>query len=102
MINLKMIEFTTCKLVFPAGTTKEQIEALLGKHTKEFSIANFYAEAEMGCNKVAYAVVDVPEKAVHELYNESIVRHVDLMTSYVRRPSNAEDCSGGCGCAPKG
>lgn len=101
-MNLKLIDFVTCKLVFPAGTTKAQLETLLEKHAKGFSIANFYPEAEMGCNKVAMAVVDIPEKAVHDLYNESVVKHVDLMTSYGKRPSNAEDCGSGCGCAPRG
>ena len=86
----------TCKLVFPEGTSRQKVEELLSKHSGECVVINFYDDAEMGCNKVAYAVVDVPEAIVHDLYNESLVRHVDLMTTYGKRPT--KDCGGGCGC----
>lgn len=98
-----METFITCKLVFHNVKTKEEAGLVISRHTKIFEIANFYFEREIGCNKVTFAVVDIPEVAVKLLFNDRAIKHVDLMTSSGKRSTGAEDCSGGgCGCAPTG
>jgi hypothetical protein len=94
--------FITCKLIFNNAKSKEEAGLIISRHTKIFEIANFYFEREIGCNKVTFAVVDVPEVAVKLLFNDKAIKNVDLMTSSGKRPTGGEDCSGGCGCAPTG
>ena len=96
-------DFVTCKLIFSLGIIKdeEQLNELLKKYTDDFSIANFYPEKEIGCNKTTVAIIDVPQKIVTLLLKEKIVKEIDLMSSFSAR--STKDCSdGGCGCPPKG
>jgi len=93
--EVKEIEFATCKLVFPHGTTKDQVETLLKKHTKHWTIATYCEESFIGCLHIAYAVVDVPEAVMSELNNEPVVNKIDLMNSFKKRPSGAECCEPG-------
>jgi len=94
--TLKEIDFTTCKLIFPYGTiTEEGVKQLLATYTEDFTIANFYPDREVGCNRISFAVVDIPLKVMQKLANDSKVKEIDPMTSYSKKPSNAECCGGG-------
>jgi hypothetical protein len=98
---LEEISITTCKLIFPFGsiTSKEQVATILSKHTKDWSIANFYPEMEVGCNKMTFAVVDVPEKIIPDLMKEHAIKDIDMMFTAHRRSIKMECCEkGGCGC----
>lgn len=98
---MKTQAFTTCKLIFEHGTTRQNVVDLLAKHTNCGSIANFEPDITVGCNRLAFAVVDVPEGTAYKLLNDSGVKEVDMMASYSRLPTTAECCaSGGCGCGP--
>lgn len=90
---MKEIEFTTCKLVFDYGTTREQVEQLLNKHTTDWSIATFNPDQQVGCNRLSFAVVDVPEAVMQRLNTERVVKIIDPMTSFYRKPSCAECCT---------
>jgi len=95
------VQIVTCKLIFPFGSvTREQVEQLLKRHTNDWDIANFYPEKEVGCNKMTFAVVDVPEDVVPSLLKESVVKDIDLMFTTKRRSLKVECCGGG-GCGPK-
>lgn len=92
----KAIDYTTCKLIFPFGTiTEEGVRQLLAKYTEDYSVANFYPDREVGCNRITFAIVDIPLKVMQQLANDSKVKEVDPMTSYSKRPSNAECCNSG-------
>lgn len=92
-----MKNFTTCKLIFAYGVTKEDVTKLLAKYTEHGSIANFESDRTVGCNRTAFAVVDVPDLVIHKLVNDKIVKDLDLMSSY-SMPMTGE-CGSGCGCA---
>lgn len=91
------IEMSTCKLHLPLGTTREQVEALLEKHTKQGTIATFVAEHEVGCNKYSFAVVDVPESILSSLAESKLVSSLDPMKSFAMPAF--EECAA---CPPTG
>ncbi len=87
-----MVDYTACKLVFPVGINKPMVIALLSKYTSDYSIANFYAEKEIGCNKIAFAVVDVPHNIIPQLFRDEAITGIELITSY----NSASSKCGGC------
>jgi hypothetical protein len=98
MVPLKLVEFTTCKLIFDHGTTKEVVTTVIEKYTRDFKIANHYPDHTVGCNRIAFTVVDLPMEAMRQLFNDGMVKDIDLMASFSKKPSDAECCGGGgCG-----
>ena len=92
-----MKTFTTCKLIFEFGFTKEKVESLLKKYTEHGKVATFNCDITVGCNRMSFAVVDVPEEVVTKLSIDGIVKELDLMASFERPLLMAESCnSGGC------
>ncbi len=88
------IDFVTCKLIFPYNTiTREGLEKLISKYTKDFEIANFYPDREIGCNRISFAVVDVPQKVVQSLLKEPSIKEIDPMNTH-SKPSKSHDCCG--------
>jgi hypothetical protein len=96
--------FITCKLVFGFGFKKEDVVALLAKYTQDGVIANFVEDIHIGCNRLAFAVVDIPASVSHQLVNDNVVKEMDMLASYGKPLSMAENCgAGGCcggGCGP--
>jgi hypothetical protein len=97
-VSLKIVEFTTCKLIFKHGITKEEVAQILSKHTSDFTIATFCDDATVGCNRMAFAVVDLPLKAMQSLNQGGEVKDIDLMTTFSKKPSAAGCAGGSCGC----
>ncbi len=97
MTTLPTVDFVTCKLIFPYGTiTREGIEQLLSKHTKNFEIANFYPDREVGCNRISFAVVDVPQKVIQNLLKEPSIKEIDPMNTH-SKPVKHHECCGPIG-----
>ena len=90
----------TYKLIFQHNSiTKIQLEELLSKYTKDFSVANFYPEMKIGCNTITFAIVDFPQAILTSLWKESIIKNIDAMFTTKRISLTAECCSTtGCGC----
>ena len=93
---------TTFKLVLNEGTTKEQLYDLLKKRAEFFEIVNFYANQQIGRNKVSYAMVDLPQECIFNLSKDKIIKNIERIESSGMRPSDSEDCGGGGCCTPKG
>ncbi len=94
--------FVTCKLIFEYGITREDVEALLKKYAPDGTIANFESDRTIGCNRTAFAVVDVQEEVMKKLVNDAVVKDVDTMMTYSMPMASEEDCCGGGGCGGGG
>jgi hypothetical protein len=86
---MKTIEMTTCKIHMPVGTTKEQVETMLGSQGQ---IATFVDNHEVGSSKYSFAVVDLPQSLLGNLSENSLVTSIDLLNSF-SLPKRGVDCS---------
>ena len=84
--------YTTCKLIFPVDTPESQVKDLLTKYTTDFSIANFYSKREIGCNTIAFAIVDIPYKVITKLFLDEDIKGVEIITSFNGPPKTKECC----------
>lgn len=93
------MEFITCKLVFDVGIDMAGVGKLLSKYTKDFEIANFYGEKQIGGNKIAFAVVDIPHASLADIADDKLIKAVDSMKSYSKDYTSAEkhECGSGGG-----
>ncbi len=94
--------FVTCKLIFEFGVTKEDVEGLLKKYSPDGTIANFEPDLTVGCNRMAFAVVDVSEDVMKKLVNDAVVRDLDTLQTYSMPMASDADCCGGGGCGSGG
>lgn len=79
--------YTTCKLVFAHGTSKKDVEGLLSRHTSDFRIATYNDDSQVGCNRTAFAVVEVPLSVMPKLSVEPSVRYIDHLSCRTQKPT---------------
>jgi len=83
-----MADYATCRLIFPPGTAETVVGEVLSKYTKDFSVANYYPEREIGCLRIAFAVVDIPHQIIPQLHRDEAIQGVETMMTFNGAPKS--------------
>ena len=90
----------TCKLVFPAGeVTREDVDKIVAENTEGTGVVhNFYPSKLIGCNRVAFSVVDIPNKFIANFTGNQHFKIEKMLNVVSPRGCDDGSCGSGCGC----
>lgn len=83
------MELSTCKVVFKnSEITQQEAELCIKKYTTDFFVHNFFANREIGANKITYIMVDLPNEYIPKIFNDGLIKNVDIMQPGHKRSSD--------------
>ena len=69
----------TYKLIFQIGIQEKDVDDLLSKYSKDYIIHNFYPDKQIGCNRIAFAVVEMSQKDADLVSKEKTIKRIEVL-----------------------